>query len=107
MLYKSITPNELKSILESGKNIKFIDVREQWEHEIASVNGAELLPLTKFGEWVAGLKTEDEIIVMCHHGIRSANVCTFLVSNGFENVYNLEGGMDLWSLDVDQNVPRY
>jgi rhodanese-related sulfurtransferase len=44
---------------------------------------------------------------MCHHGIRSANVCLYLTRNGFEKVYNVEGGIDLWSVEADETVPRY
>ena len=53
------------------------------------------------------LEPEEEIVVMCHHGIRSANVCMFLARNGFEKVFNLDGGIDSWSLEVDENTPRY
>lgn len=107
MLYKSISPAELAGRLKEKENFKFIDVREPYEYEIACIEEAELLPLSRFGEWNAALKPEDEIVVMCHHGIRSANVCMFLAQNGFEKIFNLEGGIDLWSIDVDGNVPRY
>lgn len=107
MFYKSISPKQLSERLKSGENIKFIDVREPAEYEIAGVEQAELLPLSRFNEWIGALKPEDEIVVMCHHGIRSANVCMFLVRNNFENVSNLEGGIDLWSIEVDENIPRY
>lgn len=100
-------PNEIFDRIKRGENFKFIDVREPYEHEIASIEQAELLPLSRFGEWIETLDSKDEIVVMCHHGIRSANVCMFLVRNGFENVFNLEGGIDLWSATVDENVPRY
>lgn len=77
------------------------------EYEIARVAKAELLPLSLFAQWNGTLNAEDEIVVMCHHGVRSANVCLYLAQNGFENVFNLEGGIDLWSIEVDENVPRY
>lgn len=107
MFYKSISPQQLSEHLNKGENVKFIDVREPAEYEIARVEQAELLPLSRFNEWIGALKPEDEIVVMCHHGIRSANVCMFLVRNNFENVSNLEGGIDLWSVEVDENIPRY
>jgi rhodanese-related sulfurtransferase len=107
MFYKSISPKELSERLAKGENVKFIDVREPAEYETARVEQAELLPLSRFEEWIGSLEPEDEIVVMCHHGVRSANVCMFLVRNGFENVSNLEGGIDLWSIEVDENVPRY
>jgi rhodanese-related sulfurtransferase len=107
MFYKSVSPKELSEHLEKSENVKFIDVREPVEYEIARVEKAELLPLSHFNEWIDTLELEDEIVVMCHHGIRSANVCMYLAQNGFENVSNLEGGIDLWSIEVDETVPRY
>ena len=107
MLYKSVLPEEINERIKAGDKFKFIDVREPYEYEIAKIEEAELLPLSRFNEWIGTLKPEDETVVMCHHGIRSANVCMFLIRNGFENVSNLEGGIDLWTTTVDENVPRY
>lgn len=107
MLYQTISPLELAEKIQNGEKINLIDVREPLEHQIAFIKGAKLLPLSRFTEWIEELKPDEEIIVMCHHGIRSANVCLFLVRNGFEKVFNLEGGIDLWSKEVDTNVPRY
>ena len=107
MIYKSATPQEISERLKNGDQFKFIDVREPVEYEIARIEDAELLPLSRFSEWIDTLKPEDETVVMCHHGVRSANVCMFLAQKGFEKVFNLEGGIDLWSATVDENVPRY
>ncbi len=107
MLYKSISPKQLAERLEKNENFRFIDVREPVEYKIASVKDAELLPLSQFNEWIGTLKPEEEIVVMCHHGIRSANVCMILAREGFEKVFNLDGGIDLWSIDVDKSVARY
>lgn len=107
MFYKSLTPEEVAGKIKNGEKFKFIDVREPLEYELARVEEAELLPMSQASEWIGELKPEDEIVVMCHHGVRSANVCMYLANNGFENTYNLEGGIDLWSATVDRNVPRY
>jgi rhodanese-related sulfurtransferase len=107
MLYQTISPPELAERMKSEGNLHLIDVREPWEYEMASINGATLLPLSRFNEWIDQLTADQEIIVMCHHGIRSANVCQFLVRNGFQQVFNLEGGIDLWSKSVDATIPRY
>jgi rhodanese-related sulfurtransferase len=107
MFYESISPVELAERFSKGEQVNLIDVREPLEYEIARVEGAKLLPLSQFNEWINDLKPEEEIIVMCHHGIRSANLCMFLVRNGFEKVFNLDGGIDLWSKEVDANIPRY
>jgi rhodanese-related sulfurtransferase len=107
MLYESISPTELNERLKNGEKVNLIDVREVWEYETAHLEGAKLLPLSQFNEWIDGLNPEEEIVVMCHHGIRSANVCMFLLRNGFEKVFNLDGGIDLWSKEVDESVPLY
>ena len=107
MLYETISPSAVAERFQNGEQLNLIDVREPLEFEIASIEGAKLLPLSQFTEWIDDLQPDKEIIVMCHHGIRSANLCVFLVRNGFEKVFNLDGGIDLWSKEVDGNVPRY
>ena len=107
MIYQSITPRQTIERLKAGDRFKFIDVREPHEYAIARVAEAELLPLTRFNEWIGTLQPDEEIVVMCHHGIRSANVCMYLARNGFEKVFNLEGGIDLWSEEADETVPKY
>lgn len=107
MNYKLITPTELNERLKRGDEISLIDVREPVEFEIARIEGADLLPMSRFNEWGGMLHSDEEIVVMCHHGIRSAQVCSYLSQQGFENIYNLTGGIDAWSLEVDRSVPRY
>ena len=111
MSYESISPSELAEKLRNGEKINLIDVREPVEFEIARIEAATLLPLSRFREWIdrliAELDNEEETIVMCHHGVRSAHLCAFLEQNGVARVYNLEGGIDAWSADVDSSVPRY
>ena len=105
--YGTISPTELEARRRGGEHLRLIDVREQAEYEMARVEGAELLPLSRFPEWADRLDPEEELIFMCHHGIRSAQVCAHLAREGFKKLYNLEGGIDLWSLEVDSSVPRY
>jgi rhodanese-related sulfurtransferase len=102
-----ITPRELDARIKSGEDVLLIDVREPQEYAIARIEGARLLPLSRFAEWANALNKKDEIIVMCHHGIRSAQVCAYLAAQGFERMVNLAGGIDAWSSEVDQSVPRY
>ena len=105
--YATISPSELKERMERGDEIQVIDVREPLEYEIARVEGAQLLPLSRFPEWADTLDPEAEIVFMCHHGIRSAQACAFLSRQGFKRLYNLAGGIDGWSWEVDTSVPRY
>ena len=105
--YGTITPAELLERRESGQEILLIDVREFEEYELARIEGARLLPLSQFNEWASSLDPETEVVVMCHHGVRSAQVCAYLAQQGFKNLSNLEGGIDRWSCEVDRSVPRY
>ena len=107
MDYGTITPAELHTRRERGEQVMLIDVRELEEYELARVEGARLLPLSQFNEWAPSLDPETEAVVMCHHGIRSAQVCSYLARQGFKKLSNLEGGIDRWSSEVDRSVPRY
>ncbi len=107
MDYQTITPAELDARLKRGDDVLLIDVREVAEHEMARIEGARLLPLSRFNEWVGALDPEAETVVMCHHGIRSAQVCAFLARQGFIKLSNLAGGIDRWSQEVDPSVPSY
>ncbi len=107
MTYKTITPAEFAERRSRGEAPLLIDVREPQEFELARVEAAELLPLSRFHEWAGALDPARETVFMCHHGVRSAQVCAFLARQGFEKVYNLSGGIDRWSLEVDPSVPRY
>lgn len=102
-----MTPSELDARLKRGETVQLIDVREPVEYEMARIEGARLLPLSRFHEWSSALDPEQELVFMCHHGIRSAQVCAFLDQHGFRRLYNLDGGIDRWSTEVDAGVPRY
>ena len=107
MGYETIEPGQLDERIRRGETLRLVDVREAVEYEIARIEGAELLPLSRFHEWAGSLDPEDEIVLMCHHGIRSAQACAVLAREGFHKLYNLAGGIDRWSQEVDPSVPRY
>ncbi|HKR00671.1 MAG TPA: rhodanese-like domain-containing protein [Pyrinomonadaceae bacterium] len=107
MDYGTITPAELHERRERGEELLLVDVREPEEYGRARIEGARLLPLSLFNEWAGALDPEAETIVMCHHGIRSAQVCAYLARQGFTKISNLEGGIDRWSCEIDKSVPRY
>ena len=107
MSYETITPTEFAERAARGARMRLIDVREPEEFELARVEGAELLPLSRLGEWAGTLKADEEIVFMCHHGIRSAQVCAYLAGQGFTRLVNLAGGIERWSWEVDRSVPRY
>ena len=107
MGFKTITPARFEERRRGGEELLLVDVREPEEYELARVEGARLLPLSLFNEWATTLDPERETVFICHHGIRSAQVCAFLSRQGFTKIYNLAGGIDRWSIEVDPTVTRY
>lgn len=102
-----MSPQELKRRMDSGEPFELIDVREPFEYEIARIDGAKLIPLGEISERLDELSGEQPIVVHCHSGKRSAQAARLLQQHGFANVYNLEGGIDAWSDQIDPNVPKY
>ena len=111
---RSITAPELHRWLEAeGPPPRLIDVREDSEVQIASFPGDVLhLPLSRSGDWMetvlADLSSDRAVVVLCHAGIRSRHFGLWLLAqNAALEVWNLEGGIDAWSVQVDPAVPRY
>ncbi|MFY7805724.1 MAG: rhodanese-like domain-containing protein [Limnoraphis robusta] len=108
-----ITVEELEHRLTEGstENLQLVDVREPQEVEIAHLEGFINLPLSEFSQWSdkihSHLDLEKETLVMCHHGMRSAQMCQWLIRQGFTNVKNIAGGIDAYSAVVDPLIPRY
>jgi len=106
--YQNITPAEVKAKLDRGDTFRLIDVREPHEHALARIEGAELLPLSQAQQWIETVPGDQEVVIFCHHGGRSAQVADFLASQrGHRNVSNMVGGINEWSARVDPSVPRY
>lgn len=104
----NISPEQLQELLKERHALRLIDVREEEEWEICHLPEAELYPMSRLSEVQEELmETEEPIVVYCHHGIRSAGVCSQLRYLGKENVFNLSGGIDRWSAEVDPSVPSY
>jgi len=102
-----ISVNELKRKMDAREAFKLVDVREPFEYEIARIDGAQLIPLGEIAERAGELQREQQIVVHCHSGTRSAQAVRLLQHRGFNNVYNLEGGIDAWSDQIDPSVPKY
>lgn len=102
-----ITAREVAERLRADHAVVLLDVREPWEHELAHLADARLIPLSTLPEVVGELDAQAEYVVYCHHGMRSAMAANWLMSRGFENVSNMTGGIDAWSVDVDRSVPQY
>jgi molybdopterin/thiamine biosynthesis adenylyltransferase/rhodanese-related sulfurtransferase len=102
-----ISANELKQRMDAKESLTLIDVREPWEYEAAQINGSRLIPLGELKSRMNEVPREGMIVLHCHSGYRSEQGALLLTQAGFKNVYNLEGGIDAWSRDVDPDVPRY
>ncbi|MBI3724556.1 hypothetical protein HY251_11465 [bacterium] len=98
---------QLKERWERGDRPRLLDVRLSWETEIAKLEGAVHVPMHEIVSRADELDPEQEIVVYCHHGIRSAGVVGFLLSKGFKDVKNLSGGLALWAERVDLSMARY
>lgn len=97
-MIKHMTVEELKTKLDAGENIKLIDCREQEEWDEAHIAAAEFMPLSNFEEEMKKLQDKGETIIMqCRSGGRSMKACMALQGEGFENLFNLEGGIIAWS----------
>jgi len=96
---------------EDPDSLQLIDVREPEEWAIAHLPPFKNLPLSQFGSWSGSITQqfdpEAETLVLCHHGIRSAQMCQWLVAQGFSNVKNITGGIHAYSIQVDPAVPQY
>jgi len=103
----SVSARELKRKMDAREPLTLVDVRESWEYEIAQITGSKLIPLGELEERLAEIPRERIIVVQCHSGVRSEQGARLLQQAGFANVYNLEGGIEAWSRDVDPTVPRY
>ncbi|SDP78269.1 Rhodanese-related sulfurtransferase [Rhodoferax sp. OV413] len=106
-----ITPTDLPQWLQGQTAPVVLDVREPAEWQAASVqaDGFTLVQLSmnEIPARLAELDPQRPIACLCHHGARSQRVAQFLLQNGFENVVNIAGGIDAWSLQRDPAVPRY
>jgi len=102
-----MSANELKQKMDAREPFELIDVRETFEYEIARIDGARLIPLGEIAERADELPRDRPIVVHCHSGRRSAEAVRLLQQRGFGNIYNLEGGIDAWSDQIDPGVPKY
>jgi rhodanese-related sulfurtransferase len=106
-MVREISAPELKALRDRGQNPVVIDVREEWELQLASIPGVVHVPMNQVPARLSELSRDAETIVMCHAGGRSMRVAHYLANQGFTNVANLTGGISAWSELVDATVPQY
>ena len=104
---EEISPTELKQRLDRGERLVILDVREPGEVVMAPFPGSVHIPMGEISAQLAALDPEAETVVVCHHGIRSAQVAMYLAHTGFRRVLNLAGGTEAWALNVDPTMRRY
>lgn len=107
-MVKNLTAREFVDLRAGGTDLALIDVREDWETQLAPVP-AELkhIPMGQIAERLGELDPQRETVVICRSGGRSAEVARFLSAQGFKSVYNLTGGILAWSRDLDPRIPQY
>ena len=102
-----ISPQALKARLDKPGAPLLLDVRQDWETRLCRLPNAVHIPIEEIETRVEELNPDDEIVVYCHQGVRSAAVAEFLRSLGFKSVQNLAGGLDLWARTVEPGMRRY
>lgn len=106
-----VSPRELHELLRSqgAEKLRLIDVREEDEFAICRLDGAELIPLAQLAEQVPLKLANKEmpIVIYCHHGMRSSHAAHLLHRLGYNEIYNLTGGIEAWAEQVDPQMRRY
>lgn len=103
-----VDPQEAQRRLNAGAIL--IDVREPEEYALARIDGARLIPMQEIPaefQKLEGLSDEGELLLLCHHGVRSLQATQWLRQRGLENCFSVTGGIDRWSCEIDPKIPRY
>jgi len=90
-----------------GPTPTIVDVREPWEVNVCALPGAKLIPMRQIPGRLDELPRDSELVIMCHHGVRSQHVAQFLDQQGFTKVFNLRGGIDAWAKEIDNKMAVY
>ena len=108
-MVRQVGARELSERMAAGDRILLVDVRQPWEHETAALPDSVLIPLDELTERVDEVcpPTGTTVVAYCHHGVRSLSAAVILMRHGHQDVLSLRGGIDAWSRDVNEAVPRY
>lgn len=105
---KQISAKELQAIINAAEpKPVLLDVREANEVAICHIEGSRHIPMMEVPGQLASLDPQQPIVVICHHGMRSYNIAVFLEQQGFQDVLNLQGGIDAWAREVDPHMAVY
>lgn len=102
-------PGVVKAQLEAGDDVTLLDCRLSKEKAVAQIDGSLFIPMQELADRLDELDDfmDRRLVVFCHAGVRSMKVAAFLRERGFEDVWSMAGGIDLWSQAIDETVPRY
>ena len=103
----SVDPEVLKQMIDNREDFVLLDVREVWENKIVQLPETVLIPLKELPKRVNELSLQQEIVVYCHHGVRSLDAVYLLRQLGFKKPTSLIGGIDQWSREIDPTITRY
>lgn len=103
---KEVTVTELKQMIDNKEDFQLIDVREPHEADIAQIGG-ELIPMGEVMSNLDRISKDKKVVIHCRSGARSGTICKALESQGYNNVYNLKGGILAWSKEIDPSVTQY
>ena len=106
---REIAPAQLAERLRQGLPTRLVDVREDWEREIAKIAGDVHIPMAEVAHRGAEFQPPEGgvTIIYCHAGVRSMRVADYLEQSGIPDLLSLAGGIDAWSWEVDPKLPRY
>jgi rhodanese-related sulfurtransferase len=108
---EELTPTQFcerwPAIESRGTDVVLLDVREPFELELAALDRVLHIPMQQIPGRLAELDPSRPLVVMCHGGGRSRRVAEYLAQHGFTEIFNLSGGIDAWSTEIDAQVPRY
>ncbi len=102
-----IDVHKLAEMRAAGDDHTVLDIREPVEIALCAIEDSVSIPMQQVPEHLETLPSQHPVIVLCHHGVRSATVADFLRNSGFDNVWNLAGGIDAWAGLVEPNMARY
>ncbi len=102
-----LTVEELKSKIENSEPFTLLDVREPHEYFMSDLEGTTRIPMDELKNRLNELEKDEEIIVMCRSGNRSANAAKMLLENGYKKAFNLKGGINEWAKKIDPTLPEY
>ena len=103
---KTITVQELKAKIDNSEEFQLIDIREEYELALATLNGEHIL-MGEICKNLDKIRRDIPVIIHCRTGLRGGNVVVFLTDKGYDNLYNLEGGINAWAEQIDTSMKTY